>query len=457
MGPAAPGGRHAPSERQIIATVALAGILAPLNSTMIVVALPSVADSFGVSTADAAWLLTAYLVVMASLLPLAGKAGDVLGRRPLMLGGLAVFGLASVAAGAAPAFGVLLVARVLQAVAIAVVLPNAMALVREVAAPERRGAAFGLLGAALGLAAAAGPPLGGLLTELVGWRAIFFVNMPVVVVALALGIRFLPAIRPAAGRVSFDAAGAVLAPLTLAALVVALMAAARGDPPAVIASGAAVFVMLGAALVWQERRHPDPIVPLGLFRVRAFGAAAAGVAFSNMAMYLLLVVVPLLLAARGGYTALEVGAILAALSVTMAAMGPVGGRLSDRLGRRVPAAAGLGLLGIATLALAIGGGSVPIVVLVPALATAGLGLGVANPGVQTAAVESVPPERAGVAAGLFSTGRYLGSIVGTAILAGLIGADRGGTNAAGAVFVLAFAAAALSAVAVLGLRARPLR
>ncbi|HUG64373.1 MAG TPA: MFS transporter, partial [Gaiellaceae bacterium] len=157
------------SERAVVLTAALAAMLLPLNSTMIAVAIPDIARDFG-DAGSATWLVSGYLIVMASLQPLAGKLGDRFGRRPLILGGLGWFA-ASLGAALAPNLLVLIAFRLQQAVAGALAFPNAIALVRELLPVERRGAAFGTLGSAIALAAAAGPPLGGVLVALGGWRA----------------------------------------------------------------------------------------------------------------------------------------------------------------------------------------------------------------------------------------------------------------------------------------------
>ena len=177
----------------------------PLNSTMIAVALPT-SSSTSTSLGSTVWLVSGYLIAQASLQPLAGKLGDRHGRRPLLLVGLASFGLVSLGAALAPSLAVLITFRVLQAVAGALVFPNSIALVRELLPEARRGTVFGMLGSAIGLAAAAGPPLGGALVALGGWQAIFLVNLPWVAVAIWLALRSVPAAsQPPIGGASISA------------------------------------------------------------------------------------------------------------------------------------------------------------------------------------------------------------------------------------------------------------
>ena len=167
-------------------------MLVPLNSTMIAVALPEIIDDYGVSLTSAGWLITGYLIAMASLQPLAGKIGDRYGRRRLLVGGISLFGLASLAAALAPTLTMLLLFRILQGAAGALIVPNGTALLRDVLPEYRRGAGFGLLGAGIAIAAASGPSLGGVLVETTGWSSIFYINLLLVIPAAIMGWKWLP-------------------------------------------------------------------------------------------------------------------------------------------------------------------------------------------------------------------------------------------------------------------------
>ncbi|MDA1256701.1 MAG: MFS transporter [Chloroflexi bacterium] len=437
-----------------MAAVVIGATLMPLNSTMIAVALPDVTNDLDVSVARSAWLVTAYLVALASLLPLAGDLADRFGRRRMILAGLSIFGVVSLGAATAPNFEMLLTFRVLQAMSGAMVLPAGWAVIREVIPAERRAFSFGLMGSMIGLAAGAGPPIGGLLTELAGWRGIFFVNIPVVATALVLGLRVLPASRPRPAEGRFDIAGALLLPAVLSGLAGVLMAVARDAPWLVVGVGALAVAAGALVLGVIETRAANPVLQPRLFRIRSFSAAAGGVAFSNMAMYSTLLVVPLMLEARGGYSDLEIGFTLMALSIAAFVVSPLAGRMADRLGRRMPAVFGAATMTAAAVPLAIEGAGISVPTLIVTLTVFGVGFGAITPILQTSSVEAVPPGRAGMASGVFSTSRYFGSIVGAAILAGLIGTDRSDTAGIDSVFILVFVAAAVSVVAVLGLASR---
>jgi MFS family permease len=479
------------AERPVVLTVALGAMLAPLNSTMIAVALPEVMDEFKVGLESAGWLVTAYLIAMASFQPVAGKIGDRAGRRRLFLGGLMCFGLASLAATVAPDLWALIALRVVQAAAGALIVPNGTALVRAGVPTGRRGRRFGLIGAAVALAAALGPPFGSVLITAAGWHAVFYANLLLVLPALAIGWRWLPedyttvakhhapqfppspnppSSKGRAGRGEretggvvmgrgtkspFDLLGAIMLPVILTVTVWLLLFATYDRTSLALVVGVPMVMMIAAVFLWWELTHPDPVLQPRLFRRRAFAAANGAIALGNLAMYMVLLAVPLLLASRGGSSTLQAGLVLTALTAAMIVVSPLGGRLVDTFGRRLPTIAGLALLTLGAVPMAVAGAQIRLPPLVVGLAFVGAGIGIAMPGLQSTAVESVSREEAGVAAGIYATSRYLGSIVGSAVLAGLVGAGRSDTDGLGRVFVIVLMGAALATVVGLGLRACP--
>ena len=451
--PLATGEGSTPAERPILATSALATMLAPLNSTMIAVALPSIMAEFGASVAAAGWLVTGYLVGMAALQPVAGKLGDRFGRRRLILAGLGYFAVASLGATLATSLPMLIAFRVQQAIAGAIALPNGTALVREVLPPERRASGFGMVGAAVALAAAVGPPLGGLLVGAFGWRSIFFANVPMVAAALALGWWAVP--RAAASRRTgpFDLLGAVLLSALLLGLAGTLTFGVRAVGTTAVVVGVPVLFVVAIVFVRRELGHPDPLLRPGLFIHRGFGAAAAAVCTSNLAMYSTLLTLPILLSHRPGASSAQAGAVLAALSIGSAVFAPLGGWLADRVGRRWATFVGCALLAAGLAPLAVSA-DLPLPSLLGVLGLAGVGTGLSSAPMQTAAVEAVAPSEAGAVSGLFSTSRYLGSIVGSIVLAALLGA---GDDPAGyaALFAVVALASVLAVAASLGLRDWP--
>ena len=443
------------SERKVLLTIALITTLAPINSTMITVALPMIRNSFGADVTRVSWLVIAYLVTMASVQPIAGKLGDRWGRRKLILAGVFYFAVASVGAAVASSLPMLIFFRIQQGIAGAIAFPNGAALIREVVPPERRARSFGMIGAITSLAAATGPALGGLLTGLAGWRAIFYVNLLITIPALYLGWRTFPATRGEENRHPFDYVGAALLLLILVGTVLLSTQIRAGGNTQLLVPGALVIVVITAAFGIWEFKHHDPVVQPRFFCHRAFAATCSVVAFSNLAMYTTLLTVPMLLADRAGWTSAKLGLVLTTLTAAAVILVPLGGRLADRYGRRWPVVIGMSIGLMGTIALAISGTDVVLPVLIIGLSSIGVGLGLASAGMQTTAVESVEPRKAGVASGIFSTSRYLGSILGSSLLAILLVTGPNGVSGFGAVFTMIIIAATISVLASFGLGDRP--
>lgn len=441
----------------IMLGVASGAILVPLNSTMLAVGLPSVMTSFGVAPDAVAALVTVYLGAVAIAVPISGSVGDRFGHRRAFLAGVAGFGVASLAAALAPAFGILIIARVLQAASGALVSTSSVALVRALAPPARRGAAFGMFDMLVSTSAALGPLVGGLIVGAFDWRAMFLLAAPLAVLAaLAVGLRPDPLVAArergeVAIRRPIDGPGLAL----LAALLVALLVALRGGRDGPIALMAAVAVpLLLAAFVRFELGTEHPAVDPRLFASRPFAAAVAGVFGATIILHGTLVIVPLLVEVLQRGSPETTGLVLLGISALGAIAAPFGGRLSDRVGRRAPALAGtlVALVGLAilwqlsTVASAVGLGLI--------LALVGAGMGLAGSPRQAAAFDSIGPDRIGMAAGTYYTGRYLGGVAG----ASLAGAVLGGAVTADGV-TLGFGLMALVALgavgAAVGLPARP--
>lgn len=393
--------------RATVVGIGLASALVPLNSTMIAVGLRSVADDFGITTADARLLITIYLAAMLVGQPIAGRISDKAGAKRTTYVALAGFGAGCVAAGLAPGFGWLVAARALQAVFAAALSPSVQSMLRAVTGPGERGRAFGILGSVIGAGVVLGPLLGGYLVDSFDWEAIFWVNLPLIAVC-AVALR------------------RVHVPATTARDATQVPAAPAPDAPGSEPRG--------------ERAGHGTWSPL-------FSAAFATQAFANFGQYGLLLLCPLVLEARD-WDATSIGWVLTAMTVGIIVMGPIGGRYGDRHGRRLPILGGLALALVAVVLLAPSGSSVSAALLVLSLGLFGIGLGVATPGVTAAGIESVAPERTGVAAGWLSASRYVGSIVSTVLLGLLVNDDGTGTRGMLLLTVVCLAAAICAATVV---------
>jgi EmrB/QacA subfamily drug resistance transporter len=431
------------SARWLAASVAIGNLLVPLNSTMIVVALPQVARELGVDVAATSWIVTSYLVAMASLQPIAGKVGDRLGRKRVMLGALVYFAVASLGASVAPSILALAFFRLNQAIAGAALVPNGLGLLREALPPGRRGAEFGIVSAASGVGATVGPLIGGFLAT-VDWRLIFLVNVPVCATAFVFAWRVLPGRAPRAAA-RFDLAGAVGLGVVLLAAAWVLVSFSRAIDPVTVAIGIAV-IPAALFLVRYESRQPDAALPPALFRVRPFAAACATVTFQNVAMYGTLLALPVALAGAS----MRSGIALAAFSGGSIIFAPIGGRAADRYGPRWPTLGGALVLAAGLVPLAVSAGALPLEALVVTLGVAGVGLAFTFPAMRLAAVEAVEERYAALASGVFSTSRYFGGMLGSiAVAIALAGSPTAGDLRA--LFALLAGAAAVAAVPSLAL------
>lgn len=429
-----------PRVRGVLVGVALGTLLAPLNSTMIAVALPRIVDDFDTTFGTVGWLVTTYLLALAVVQPVAGKLGDRHGRRPFVVGGLVVFGAASLGAAVAPNLVLLIAFRVAQAISGAVVFPNGAGLIRDLVPADRRGGAFGIVGGSVALAAALGPLLGGLVLTVGGWRAIFLVNVPVVAAAVVICWWAVPRRPGRASASRFDWPGAALLAALLAGS--ALLVIESRDASATLLPGLAVLTVLAVVFVRRELRHSDPVLQPRFFARRAFAGANAAIATSNLAFYTVLLAVPVLLTRRLGWSSLEIGVALAFLSAPMVVFSPIGGRLADRLGRRRPAFVGCLLLAAGLVPFSFGP-DLSLALMLACLVLMGSGVGLSTAGLQASAIEALEPHEAGVAAGVFSTSRYVGSFAGSIALARLLD-DARGLDGFEAVFVMALVAAVVS-------------
>lgn len=400
-------------------TICLGFFMAMLDATIVSIAVPTVLRDLDASLDAVLWVFNAYILVIAVLLITGGRVGDLLGRRRVFVAGLAVFTFASLLCGLAQTPGQLIAARVLQGVGAALLTPQTIALVLTVFPFERLGVAFGIYGAVAGVAAIAGPTLGGLLVDWFGWRWIFFVNLPVSAVTVALAYLTLPDVRHGA-RPRFDIRGVVLASAGLLAVTFGLIEGERYRWSSVILILIAGGIVLLGAFVWTQRR-PDGLVPLLLFRHRNFSlmnVMTGAVQFALLGVYLPLAIY---LQSVLGLSALEAGAALIAMPLVSTVVAPFAGHLADRGGSRWTLVAGTALFaaGIVMLA-AVAGPESNGWVLQPALIVAGVGTGLIFAPMTTVAMRDLPLEVAGAASGVLNTTRQFGNILGTVAVGALL-------------------------------------
>ncbi|MCA1702217.1 MAG: MFS transporter [Actinobacteria bacterium] len=379
-----------------------------LDVTIVSVAIPSMATALDTSFAALQWTMDLYVLVLASFLLAAGSASDRFGRRYLFLLGLVIFTVASLAAGLAPSSGVLIAARGVQGLGAAAMLATNAALIHANYQGRDRGTAFGVWGGVMGAAAAAGPIVGGLLIDYVNWRAIFLVNLPLAIFAIALAVRTLPESRSPV-RSPLDLPGTVTFTAAVTLLVYGLIEAGEegwGDTVTVAAFGAAAVLLI--AFIVFELRSRAPMLDLALFRRPSFTTLMVGGAVLQGAAFGYVISLSLWAQSLLGMSAIKAGLILTPLSGAAFVVAVLVGRLLHDAPPQYLIGNGLLLIGDGVLLATALGADSGWIVLMPALLLAGIGVGLASPILASATLAAVPPARSGMANGAINTFRQLG-------------------------------------------------
>jgi EmrB/QacA subfamily drug resistance transporter len=453
------------------AAIVVAMLPAVLDQTILATALPTIATDLGRVT-DVSWVVTAYVVAAAAATPLWGKLGDRHGRRPLLRVALAGFLAASAACGLAQGIAELVIARAVQGVAAGGLMSLAMAAVGDLVSPRERARYQGYITATFAVATIAGPLLGGLLVDGPGWRWVFYVNLPLGLLALA-GLRTLPAPEAQRPAARLDALGAALLAGATGALMLACIwggdryAWSSGTILGLVAAGA----VLAVALVARERRAADPVVPFALLRTRTVAVACAALFLSTAALFAVNVFVPLFLQVTTGASPTQAGLLLVPMMLGVTLSTNLAGREISRSGRyrRLPPL-GLALMTVALGTLAAVAHDPSRTAVSLALAVFGLGFGVVGQVLIVAVQNGVDRRELGVAMAATNFFRGLGGAAGAAALGAVFAARVGAHPASGlggvarpevidgvaTVFTVATPIAALALLLALALPAAPL-
>ena len=417
----------APNRRQrllILGICCLSLLIVGLDSTIVNVALPSIRNDLHASVSGLQWVIDAYTLVLASLLMLSGSTADRIGRKRVFQTGLVVFSLGSLLCGLAPTLDLLIAFRVVQAIGGSMLNPVAMSIIRNVFDdPRERAMAIGMWGAVFGLSIALGPVLGGALVDSIGWRSVFFVNVPIGAVAFVLTATFVPESRAEHPR-RLDPAGQLLVIAALASLTYAIIEAPRAGwtSPGILALFAfslASFV----ALVLYELRRREPLVEMRFFRSAPFSGAStiAVCAFAALGGFLFLNT--LYLQGVRHLSPFDAGLYLLPMAGMVLVCAPLSGRIVGRRGARIPLVTASCALIVSALMLTRLTPHTAPVYLLAAYLLFGIGSGMINPPITNTAVSGMPGSQAGVAAAIASTSRSVGLTLGVAV----IGAIAGGT------------------------------
>lgn len=400
--------------RWVVGVAVLGSGMAFLDATVVNVALPQIGRDLGAPTGALQWILNGYLLSLASLILLGGSLGDRFGRRRTFVWGAGLFTAASLLCAVAPNVQALVAARVLQGVAGALLTPASLAIVDASFRPGDRARAIGAWSGLVGVATALGPLVGGWLVDAVSWRAIFLLNLPLGLLVVATAGRHVPESRDPSASRHLDLPGATLAALGLAGATYGLI---EGS----VAAGAGGVASL-AAFVWVEARSPGPMLPLGIFASRQFAAAnlVTLVVYAALSGTFFLLVA--FLQVSLGYSPVAAGAATMPITGLMLALSARSGALAQRIGPRIPLAAGPVVIAAAMLALAqVGPGDRYLTAVLPAVVVFGLGLTLVVAPVTATVLAAADSRHAGVASGVNNAVSRVGGLLAVAVLPALAG------------------------------------
>jgi EmrB/QacA subfamily drug resistance transporter len=403
-----------------LGAMCLALFMVMLDNTVVNVALPSIQRDLDTSISGLEWIVNGYTLSFAVLLAVGGRMGDIFGRRKMFVFGVVVFTIASTTAGFAPNSFALVASRVLQGVGAAFMMPATLSIITDAFPPSERGKAIGTWAGVSALALAIGPVLGGFLTEYVSWRAIFYINVPVGVLAVLAAMFVVRESRDTTVDRRVDVLGVGILTVSLTALVLALIEGNSWgwDSLAVIGLIAFSVISLGW-FVLIELRVKAPIIEFSLFNSRNFIGSVTVAFIISFAMLGVFFFLALYMQNILGYSALEAGVRFLPTTLVIMVLAPLAGRLSDRIGPRWPIVGGMSLIALSLYLFSRTEVGTTFPELLPSFILLGAGIGLTMSPMSTAAMNSVETTKAGVASGVLSMFRMIGGTFGVALLGAL--------------------------------------
>jgi EmrB/QacA subfamily drug resistance transporter len=432
----------------IAASVLGAGIV-QLDGTVVNVALPAIGHSFHAGLTTLQWTVTAYTLTLASFILVGGSIGDRYGRRRCFVIGVVWFAIASLACGLAPDPTVLILARALQGVGAALLTPESLAILQATFHPRDRAQAIGAWSGLAGIATAIGPFVGGYLIQAVSWRLIFLINLPLVVTVVWIAQRHVPETRDPTVTGRIDVTGAGLATVALGALIYGLIeGTAVGWSTARVVASLSVAAVAAVAFVVVERRVAQPMLPLGIFRSRQFSGANLATFLVYGALGGALFLVPIQLQEVLGYSPLEAGTALLPITLVMLVLSPQAGKLSQRIGPRLPMTLGPIVAGAGLAALSrVQAGTSYAGAFLPAILVFALGLALTVSPLTATVLAAAPAEHAGVASAVNTAVARAAGLIAVAVLpaaAGLTASSYLSATSLGSGFRLAMLLAGIA-------------
>jgi EmrB/QacA subfamily drug resistance transporter len=413
----------------ILTSCCLSLLIVSMDATIVNVAIPAIRSDLGASASQLQWVVDIYTLVLASLLLLSGATGDRFGRRRVFQIGLIIFAAGSLLCSLAPGIETLIAARFVQAIGGSMLNPVALSIISQIFVGRvERARALGLWGAVVGISMALGPIVGGLLIELVGWRAVFWINLPICAAAIILTAIFVPESKSTTMR-DIDPIGQLLAVAFLFAVVFVLIEGPGMGWTSPRTIGVAVVAVVAfLAFLRYESRRRDPFVDLRFFRSVPFASATVTAVCAFAAWGAFLFMMSLYLQGERHYSAMHTGLIYLPIAIGALVFSPLSGRLVGRFGSR-PSLLAAGILMTAASAMLIGlTATTPVWALLTIFAVFGTGFGIVNAPITNAAVSGMPRDRAGAASAVTSTSRQIGVSIGVALCGSVAGAAIAGTG-----------------------------
>jgi EmrB/QacA subfamily drug resistance transporter len=406
-----------------LAAVSFGLFMIMLDNTIVNVALPAIERDLHMTIANLEWVVTAYALTFAALLITGGKLGDYYGRRKMFMVGLAIFTLSSLACGLAPNAGFLIGMRAVQGAGSALMNPATLSIITTTFAPRERGRAIGIWAGVSAMALAIGPLIGGLIVDNLNWNWIFFVNVPVGVVGIVVSQLVIRESRDTSHEQSIDFPGLVTSGLGLLALCYALIEGNRHGwtSPEIVGLFAASAVLLGA-FVLVELRQRLPMLDLSLFRISSFAGSNAVAMMVSLGMFGVFFYVSLYVQNILGYSPTKAGATFLPMTCLIIVIAPIAGNLSDRIGSRWLMGVGMTLLGISSLLYLRVGVHTSYWNLLPQMLVGGVGMAMTMSPMTSAAMASVPADKAGVGSGVLNSFRQVGGSLGIALMGAILAA-----------------------------------
>jgi EmrB/QacA subfamily drug resistance transporter len=417
----------------VLLAVGIGTFMSALDGSVVNTILPVIRSFFSSDVSAVEWIVVIYLLVVSSLLLTFGRLGDLYGHKRYYVSGFLIFIASSALCGLAGSVWLLVAARGLQALGAAMLFANSPAILTKSFPPQQRGRALGMQATMTYLGLTVGPSLGGWLTQAFSWRAVFYINVPVGLIAFALSIIHIEAEKPSeTGKTEhFDPVGAILFSAGLVALLLGLNEGpAWGWFSTGIVACLLAAVLLLTVFFWFETRVSSPILDLSLFRERLFSASTASAILNYICLYSVIFLMPFYLIQGRGLDAAQAGLILTAQPIIMAIAAPISGSLSDRIGSRLLSTLGMAIMAVGLFLLSRLGADSSTPTILISLAVTGLGTGIFVSPNTSALMGSAPRQRQGIASGILATARNVGMVLGVG-LAGAIFTSNAGPQMSG--------------------------